>query len=205
LPDGLLQRIKLAATPWVYRGLTGSLRFRPPHVLEASPPAPAVFACLHRDMLLAIPFVAPARPALLVSRSDDGEILTRTLLREGFRVVRGSTGKEGGPAFRGLLDALAADVSVGIAVDGPRGPFGRIHEGVVRLAARSGAPIVPLVARPGRHLQLRTWDRTVIPAPFSRVGMTVGEPLRVGERPGDQADALAALRAFLLAGEGGAP
>jgi len=204
LPDGLLQRVKLTATPWVYRGLAGSLRFRPPHVLEASPPSPAVFACLHRDILLAIPFVAPARPALLVSRSDDGEILTRTLTREGYRIVRGSTGKEGGPAFRALLEMLAAGVSVGIAVDGPKGPYGRVHEGVARLAARSGAPIVPMVARPGRHLQLKTWDRTVVPAPFSRVAMSVGEPIAVDPGPEGTAAALARVRAFLLAGEAAA-
>lgn len=201
MPDGLLQRLKLTATPWVYRGLTGSLRFRPPHVLEASPPLPAIFACLHRDMLLAIPFVAPARPALLVSRSDDGEILLRTLARDGFAFVRGSTGKEGGPAFRGLLDALAAGTSVGIAVDGPRGPFGRVHEGVVRLAVRSGAPIVPLTARPGRHLRLKTWDRTVVPLPFSSVAMEVGRPLRVDPDGEGPARSLAELRAFLLRGE----
>ncbi|MFO7652277.1 MAG: DUF374 domain-containing protein [Candidatus Krumholzibacteriia bacterium] len=138
------------------------------------PPRPAagpvIFACLHRDILPALLHVRPAHPFLLVSRSPDGDLLVRALARHGFRFVRGAGGEAGGAAaFRGLLQALAGGNHVGVAVDGPRGPFGRIRTGVLELARRSGRPVLPLTARAGQALVLRSWDRTVVPWPFSRV------------------------------------
>ncbi len=129
---------------------------------------PVVYACLHRDILPAILYVAPVRPVLLVSNSRDGDLLVRCLgPRFGF--VRGSTGKAGGQALRRLLRELRRGRSVGIAVDGPRGPFGTVHEGVLILARLAGCPIVPLRVTPGRHTSLRNWDRTVVPWPGSRI------------------------------------
>jgi lysophospholipid acyltransferase (LPLAT)-like uncharacterized protein len=140
---------------------------------------PCIYACLHRDLIPAILHVQRVRPMLLVSRSPDGDILVRILSRYGFGFSRGSTGKDGGQAFVRLLAALRSGRSVGVAVDGPRGPFGAVREGVVQLSRRSGCPIVPLLVQPGRHWQLRNWDRTVLPCPFSKVEVHEAEPLFV--------------------------
>jgi len=194
----LVKKFKRSVTPWVYRGLAASVR-----VDLSGAPDPGsgmIFAGLHRDMIPAVFGLTTYRPALLVSRSDDGEILIRTLAPYGFGFVRGSTGKEGGAAFRGLLGQLAAGRSVGIAVDGPRGPYGKIHDGALRLARRSGAPIVPMIATPGAHLTLKTWDRTVIPAPGSRLSLSFGSPISVSDEPGGLVAAAAAVRAALLGG-----
>lgn len=192
-----LQSLKLNLAPALFRALAATIRVR----REGEPPAGAcVFASLHRDMLPAILAVRPYRPYLLVSRSLDGEVLIRTLGRD-FGFVRGSTGKEGGTAFRALLARLREGRGVGIAVDGPRGPFGKVHEGGLRLAQHSGLPVVPVHVTPGRHLSLKTWDRTVVPAPFSSLDIRFGEPLLVG--PGDEALAAAVgdLHTILLNGE----
>lgn len=195
MPD-LVQRLKFQLTPWIFRGLTASVRVER---RQAPQPGPAtIFASLHRDMIPAIIGVAPYRPVLLVSRSDDGEILIRTLASRGYGFVRGSTGKEGGAAFRSLLSQLAAGRSIGIAVDGPRGPFGTIHDGVLRLARLSGATIVPVVATPGVHLSLKTWDRTIVPAPGSRLAITFGERITVGEGEAGRHGAELAVRRALL-------
>ena len=114
--------------------------------------------------------------------------------------MRGSTGKEGGAAFRSLLTQLRSGRSVGIAVDGPRGPFGKVHAGGLRLAQLSGLPVVPLHVEPGRHLALKTWDRTVVPAPGSRLRIRYGEPLYVDEGDEGVAAAAAELRERLLTG-----
>jgi lysophospholipid acyltransferase (LPLAT)-like uncharacterized protein len=87
------------------------------------------------------------------------------------------------------LATLRQQCSVGIAVDGPKGPFGEVHEGVIQLSRRSQCPIVPLIVEPDRCWKLRNWDRTVVPRPFSQVTVREAEPLLV---PAD-ADAEAVL------------
>ena len=154
-----------------------------------------IFACLHRDILPAIRYCRPARPVLLVSQSADGQILTRTLVRDGFGFVRGSTGHGGREGFVGLLRVLRAGRSVGMAVDGPRGPFGHVHDGALQLARRSGAAIIPLTVTGRGCVQLKTWDRTLVPLPWARLDVRAGEPLTV---PADaDAEALAHLRSTL--------
>jgi lysophospholipid acyltransferase (LPLAT)-like uncharacterized protein len=186
------------------------VRIHPAGAGPAPGEAPVIFACLHRDIIPAILYVQPWRPALLISDSPDGEILIRTLARGGYRFVRGSTGKEGSRAFVRLLAHLREGVSVGLAVDGPRGPYGTIRDGVIQLSRRSGCPIVPLVARPGRHRVLGTWDRTVLPWPFSSVRMVSGAPLQVtreavGARGAAWRTRLARFLLSELAEDSGAP
>jgi lysophospholipid acyltransferase (LPLAT)-like uncharacterized protein len=162
-----LQKIKLGLAPLLWRALRASVRLGAGRGAGTS--GPVIFACLHRDIIPALLHVRPARPHLLVSRSPDGDILIDTLGRDGFGFVRGSTGNQGRRAFVALLRALRDGHSVGIAVDGPKGPFGEIRSGVIQLSRRSGRPIVPLRVEPGRHRELATWDRTILPLPLSRV------------------------------------
>lgn len=166
---------------------------------------PFIFACLHRDILPAIMFVRSARPALLVSDSLDGEILVKTLGRREYRFVRGATGGDGGRALVLLRRELDAGHSVGLAVDGPEGPFGSIREGVLHLARLTGVPVVPLVARASRPLVLDTWDRTVVPMPFRGVKMEIGPILWIPRDLGthDMAGYLTRLAEFFGVAEEG--
>jgi len=173
----IAQQLKLALAPLFYRMLAPTIRIEPPGV--SLPPEPVIYACLHRDLIPALLHVRPARPSVMVSNSPDGDILIRILERDGFTFVRGSTGDGGGRAFLRQLELLRGGVSAGIAVDGPRGPFGTVHEGVIQLSRRSGAPIIPLRFEPGPNIELRTWDRTMLPAPLRRIKASAGEPLRV--------------------------
>lgn len=136
---------------------------------------PVIFACLHRDILGAILYVRPARPYLLVSASDDGMILVKTLGEKDYGFVRGATGENGGRALVSLRRELEKGHSIGLAVDGPKGPFGEIQAGVFQLAQLTGAPIVPLRALCRPSVTLNTWDRTMVPLPFARLQMEVGK------------------------------
>ncbi|HOX26505.1 MAG TPA: DUF374 domain-containing protein [Candidatus Krumholzibacteria bacterium] len=189
------QRLKLWLAPLAWRLLADSWRCndapQPP-----GPGAPAViFACLHRDMLAAIRYCRQARPTLLVSKSPDGDILIRTLAAAGFGFVRGSTGHGGREGFVGLLRVLQEGRHVGVAVDGPRGPFGTVHDGVLRLARHSGAPIVPLTVTGRGFAALGNWDRTRVPLPWARIEVRAGEPLVVPAAA--DLDTLADLRSVL--------
>jgi lysophospholipid acyltransferase (LPLAT)-like uncharacterized protein len=180
-----LQRWKLALAPVAWNLLKSSIS-----VGEYVPggelgDGPIIFACLHRDILPAIIFVRSARPALLVSDSPDGDILVKTLGQRDYRFVRGATGGDGRRALVLLRSELEAGHSVGLAVDGPEGPFGSIREGVLHLARMTGAPVAPLVARASRPVVLNTWDRTVVPVPFRKVKMEVGPVLRIPQDAGE--------------------
>lgn len=174
-----MQGLKLALAPVAWRLLRGSFRVNRWSAETEAGPGPFIFACLHRDILPAIIFVEPARPYLLVSKSTDGDILVRTLGTGNYGFVRGATGEDGSRALVALRKELAAGHSIGLAVDGPKGPFGVIHAGVLKLASLSQAPILPLVARASWSVQLQTWDRTLVPLPLGKVQIEVGQPLYV--------------------------
>jgi lysophospholipid acyltransferase (LPLAT)-like uncharacterized protein len=180
----MLQHIKLILAPLAWKVLRDSIRL--PVLGDEFPGSgqPVILACLHRDILPAIIHVRPARPVLLVSNSPDGDILIRTLGTRDYGFVRGATGEGGQQAFKDLVRQVEAGRNVGVAVDGPKGPYGVINEGVFQLARLTGAPILPLVARPGRHRRLGTWDRTVVPCPLSRMTMGHGPLLRLPRQCG---------------------
>ncbi|MCB1184883.1 DUF374 domain-containing protein [bacterium] len=189
-----LQGLKLLLAPPAWRGLAASLRLAGPPVPAGG--GPRIFACLHRDILGAILHVAPARPTLLVSSSPDGDILIRTLGTACYGYVRGATGDNGARAFVALRRELEAGRSIGVAVDGPKGPFGVIHDGGLQLARLTGAPLAPLRMAAARARVLATWDRTVVPLPFSRVRIDAGPELRVADDGASVAAARAELAAF---------
>jgi lysophospholipid acyltransferase (LPLAT)-like uncharacterized protein len=190
----MLSRQKLWLTPWLYRLLAGSIRLVGGGTRRRPDEHAVIFACLHRDMIPAIMHVRPAHPTLLVSHSPDGEILIHTLSPLGYRFVRGSTGNKGGGAFRGLLAALQNGSSIGIAVDGPRGPFGTVHDGVIHLSRLTGAPIVPLEIRVDHKRTLGTWDQTVLPLPFARITVREGPEIVVPSDLDDDGTATCADR-----------
>lgn len=138
-----------------------------------------IFACLHRDILPAVAYVKPSHCTLLVSDSPDGDILVRSLGDRPYKFLRGATGQAGARALVALRRTLESGGSIGLAVDGPKGPYGQINDGAMILASQTGVPILPLVAEVSRKLVLSTWDRTVVPLPFSCVKMRVGPLLHL--------------------------
>lgn len=135
--------------------------------------------------------------AVLVSKSNDGEMISRTMELSGIGAVRGSSSRGGAVAAREMVEILKAGRDVGITPDGPRGPAREVKEGAVRVAQLAGMPIVPIANALSRKLEIaRSWDRIQVPLPFGRSVVIYGEPLRVGE--GDDLAAKAAeLKAAL--------
>ena len=105
---------------------------------------------------------------LLISQHHDGELISRTVNHLGLRSVRGSTNKRGAQALRRLVRKLRAGEWVGITPDGPHGPRMRASDGVVQLARLANVPIFPLVYSAKRAKALETWDRFLVPFPFTR-------------------------------------
>ncbi len=180
------QKLKLLIAPPAWRVLQSTLRVTP--LCKSIPlnDGPVIFACLHRDMVGAILYVRRAKPYLLVSGSEDGVILVRTLGPDNFSYVKGATGENGGRALVKLRKILEAGHHIGLAVDGPKGPFGAIHSGVFQLAKMTGATIVPLLPRVKPAMTMGTWDKTVLPVLFSAVQVQVGPIMNIGDDAGEE-------------------
>ncbi len=119
-------------------------------------------------------------PGALVSPSKDGELGARLLDKLGVTAVRGSGRRSGALAMRDMYVAIKeANLSPLIAPDGSKGPPHEFKPGAIMLARLSGSPVVPLSFACSWGLKLRTWDRLLVPLPFSRVAIEVGEPIEL--------------------------
>lgn len=145
-----------------------------------------IYALWHGRFLVLIYTHRNRRITVLVSRSQDGEYLSRILSLVGFRTVRGSSSRGGARGLLGLVKAIREGYDVAITPDGPRGPARRVQPGIVRLARETGAPIVPLTASASRYMQLRSWDQFLVPSPFSKAVVLFGEPFFVPSKATDQ-------------------
>lgn len=116
----------------------------------------------------------------LVSSSNDGEITARILQRQGHDTIRGSTSRYAVRSLARLIRALKKDVRPGAVVpDGPRGPRFRVQTGVITLAQKTGYAIVP-ISYSGKRLKIfSSWDRFILPCPFTHATVMYGMPLSV--------------------------
>ena len=146
---------------------------------------PVIFAFWHNRLVVCGEWIQrnminQRRPvALLTSLSRDGEIAARMSGIRGYQSIRGSSSRGGLGSLRSLHRAIRAGASAATAPDGPRGPSQVAQPGTVMVAKLSGAPIVPVAFAASRAWRLRSWDRLVVPKPFSRVVVTAGEPIEV--------------------------
>lgn len=142
-----------------------------------------IYAFWHGRLFLLAARLRDRRAGVLISLSEDGDLMARAAERLGFHPVRGSSSRGGREGLRDLEAVLAGGRSVGLTPDGPRGPRHRAQMGAVALAARSGKPILPLSSASRSAWRLRSWDRFQIPRPGTRAVIAFGEPLRVPPEP----------------------
>lgn len=156
-----------------------------------APPNERYIGALWHNRLLLLPFVIkrylPARRgAALISTSRDGEILADLVERFGFEVVRGSSSRKGASAIRQLAEVIASGRDVVITPDGPRGPAYELGQGIVYLAQQSGAKVVPINLEYSSCWRVKSWDRFILPTPFSTVRVIFGPPHRVAQTSADE-------------------
>lgn len=139
---------------------------------------------LWHNRLLIFPSVLrrflPNRPgAALISASRDGDLLADAIRRFGYDVVRGSSSRLGASAILQLTEVLASGRDVVITPDGPRGPAYELGPGIIFLAQKSGAAVLPMNLEFSHCWRLGSWDRFIVPRPFAKVRVLVSEPYRV--------------------------
>lgn len=143
-----------------------------------------VYAILHAHQIAAVALSDPHTGAL-VSRSRDGDLLVPLLQSCGCVPIRGSSGegrKGGASALGQLIRHCEQGHPAVIAVDGPKGPRGKVQKGAAMLSQKTGIPILPVVLVARRRILIaKAWDRMQLPLPFSRLDCRFGEPIYAGE------------------------
>jgi lysophospholipid acyltransferase (LPLAT)-like uncharacterized protein len=144
---------------------------------ERLPMMPMLWTVVHAQF----PETAGWTPHVLVSQHRDGRFIGEIVSRFRLRMVHGSTSRGGAPAMRVLLRVLRAGSPIAITPDGPRGPRRKPAEGVAQIAAFAKVPVLPTAAATRRHRLLPSWDRMMLPLPFTQGVLVCGPAITVTE------------------------
>ncbi len=137
-----------------------------------TPPTAGIFCFWHRCTLPCGWYFRKFRCSILISRSFDGELIARTLGLLGYNSVRGSSSRGGSAGLLALKGVIESGLPVVFTADGPRGPIYETKIGPVKLAQMTGQTMGSFYLLPERAWVLRSWDRFLIPKPFSRVAVS---------------------------------
>jgi lysophospholipid acyltransferase (LPLAT)-like uncharacterized protein len=163
-----------------------NLTLRPRHVgaekLGAIPQY--IFSFWHAHMMLMLHSRFRRPITVMSSKSKDGDIAVRIYRNYGVDAVRGSSTRGGSEALRQIVKRARAGSNMAFTPDGPKGPPRMVKEGVVAAAQLSGLPIIPVAFASEKHILLRSWDRMIVPKPFTRTLFVYGDPIHV-PRGGD--------------------
>ena len=113
----------------------------------------------------------------LISPSVDGEVPAKIVESWGAVAIRGSSNRTGARALKDMYNTIVKDkVSPVTTSDGPTGPVHEFKQGAVMLAQLTQSPMLPVAYSASRYWELKTWDKFIIPKPFSRIIIAVGKP-----------------------------
>lgn len=150
------------------------------HIRQAEKSSvPFIGTCWHYCVMGIFPFYRKKSLVVMVSSSNDGDYLSRMAQTLGFGIVRGSRNKRGALAAKELIKQLKKGKNVGLVADGSQGPPKIVQAGSILLASRTGAAILPWLWSGGSYFTFKSWDRLILPKPFSRMDIFIGEPLFV--------------------------
>lgn len=128
-----------------------------------------IYCFWHQCVLPCAVYFRYTHAVILISRSFDGELITRTLRLFGFDAVRGSSSRAGLEGLLGLKRVIERGTPAIFTADGPRGPIYETKMGPIKLAQLTGAPIGAFHLQPERVWVVNSWDRFLLPKPFTRI------------------------------------
>lgn len=138
-----------------------------------------LLACWH-EIVLGMALSQQGRAyCTITSRANAGTVIAYLMRKMGFFPIQGSQSSGGKEVREAALEYLQRGIPVAITVDGSSGPRRRVKPGIIDLAIKSGAPILPAFAFPDRAWVLNSWDRFRLPRPFARITVVYGAPIQV--------------------------
>ncbi len=130
---------------------------------------PEIFCFWHQCVLPCTVYFRHSRAVILISQSFDGELITLILKMFGFDAVRGSSSRGSREGLLGLKHIIETGRTAIFTADGPRGPIYQTKMGPIKLAQLTGAPIGAFYLLPERAWVMPSWDRFLVPRPFTRI------------------------------------
>jgi lysophospholipid acyltransferase (LPLAT)-like uncharacterized protein len=175
-----------------FRLIAKTIRYRVisavPGTNPADPDTPDyyLYAMWHDEVLIPITcratikrFAAGNRMSALVSRHQDGSILTEFMNQFEVEAIRGSSSRGGAAAIHKLLKT-ANSTHVVITPDGPRGPRHEVKQGIVYVASQTGLAVCPVANAITRSWDLKgSWTNQIVPQPFSNAYLLIGKPIPI--------------------------
>lgn len=153
---------------------------------------PVIFVFWHGQLLSLVHYHRNEGVVVLVSEHSDGEYIARVIRRHGFGLARGSSTRGGVKGLKGILRAARSGKDMAFTPDGPKGPRHEFKRGAVIAAQLTGLPIIPLAVGADRAWYVDSWDRFMIPKPFSSLRIRYGAPRWVPRNASEEEmDALA--------------
>ena len=154
----------------------------------------AVVALWHQRIMAVMPHAmryGSYSPAVMISKSRDGDMIADVYQRLRFHPVRGSSSRGGKEGLRAMVDYLKYHLVAVHIIDGPQGPPGVIKPGLISIAQHAHAPIIPIYVSVSNAWILDSWDHFIVPKPFSKVLLRFDEPIEVpDELSADEFEAL---------------
>jgi lysophospholipid acyltransferase (LPLAT)-like uncharacterized protein len=202
LRQRIILRIIIWAGYWVIRLIGPTLRVCvscEEGAQETLGQRPLIVSFWHSCMIPATYICRNLGVRVMSSYSYDGEYMGRIIHKFGFVAVKGSSSRNAVRALLGLRRALEDGWTVAFTLDGPRGPRHKVKPGPVALARSSRLPLSMFHAAVDRAWVLNSWDRMMIPMPFSRVLLRFGKliPVSSGASDDDVERYTSALQAAL--------
>jgi len=175
----LVQRLVLAVRPrvvWALLWVVGlTWRFEAiaeegvTPLLEGRGAGAEIFCFWHQCVLPCAFYYRRTGATILISRSFDGELITRILNLFGFHAARGSSSRGAREGLLGLARVIESGAPAIFTADGPRGPIYQTKMGPIKLAQMTGAPIGAFHLQPEHAWTIGSWDRFLVPMPFTRI------------------------------------
>jgi len=172
------RNIKIASTA-AFLGIWSMDKSLRRNIINYDPDLSCIYACWHGWQYSLLNIFPREKLHLLVSPSNDGEIIARVSKKLGYSLIRGSMKRDGSKALRQILKTLKNGGSLAYTVDGPKGPIFKVKSGVIKIAQMSQKPIVPLVPHANWTFSAPTWDKYHFPIWFTKMVSICGEKIYV--------------------------
>ncbi|MCP4670832.1 MAG: lysophospholipid acyltransferase family protein [Desulfobacula sp.] len=143
---------------------------------------PVLLCAWHQQFFSAIHHFstyAKFNPGIMVSQSKDGQMIAGVANRNGWHTARGSSSRGGKNAMAAMIKHLKKYGFGAHILDGPTGPIGKVKPGAIKIAKETNAFIVPFYITPENAWFFKSWDRFMLPKPFSKVTLTFGDIIQL--------------------------
>ncbi len=151
------------------------------HLELISEQTPLLFAAWHGKTWIPVYYLRDRNYLALASLSQDGEYMARLLTKLGWQVIRGSSSRGASRSLLKLYRQLKEGNSTAITPDGPTGPIYNVKPGIIYLQQRSGGYLVPLGSAAEQKKNFASWDKYMLPFPFSKAVLVIGKPIKFQE------------------------